>query len=173
MSGDVFAKINLVAIVAEHFRSLRDVTTKKVLPTDIGLFYVVPVLPLFGMLYYSVKLTDSTISVLATALSILAGLLFNLLVLLHTLSIPSTEDPNYAKLLTRFINELHANIAYSIVVSLLTLVPLVWASYYGPDDLRRTTLGDVSVYLSGHFALTMGMVLKRMDTMLKQRMSTP
>lgn len=169
MIATLLDKINIVDIVAEHVATLRDVSTGRRNLYDYALFYAIPIAPVLGMTIYSVRLTDSTIAVLATALSILAGLLFNLLVLLHTL--PITErGAQFDGLVKRLLRELHANIAYSIVVSLITLLPLVIASYYGPDDWRRTLMGLVAIYLSVHFSFTMGMVLKRMDTMLQGRL---
>jgi hypothetical protein len=170
MTLDVFlSKINVWDIIIEHFKSLRDASTAKTSVPDILLFYASPIAPVVVMAAYGVKLTDSTISVLATALSILAGLLFNLLVLLHSLQIPP-RDADYDRMMKRFMSELHANVAYAIVVSLVALIPLVIGSYYGPDDWRRTSCGILAVYLTVHFALTMAMVLKRMDTMLQERM---
>jgi hypothetical protein len=165
----IVSKINVYDIIVEHVHSLRDASTSKTSTADLFVFYAVPAIAVAAMAIYRVKLTDSTITVLATALSILAGLLFNLLILLHSMQVPP-RDADFDRLMKRFTSELHANIAYAIVVSLVTLVPLVVASYYGPNDLRRTVCGMVAVYLTVHFALTMAMVLKRMDAMLQQRM---
>jgi hypothetical protein len=49
-------------------------------------------------------------------------LLFNLLVLLHTIPMPSFGEPLDSKV-SKFMRQLHANVAYSIIVSLLTLFP--------------------------------------------------
>jgi hypothetical protein len=171
MTVDVLlSKINVWDIIAEHFKSLRDASSDKASTPDVLLFYAAPVVPVVVLAAYGVRLTDSTISVLATALSILAGLLFNLLILLHSLHI-EPRDADYDKLMSRFRGELHANIAYAIVVSLVALIPLVIGSYYGPLDWRRTGCGVLAIYLTIHFVLTMAMVLKRMDAMLQERMS--
>lgn len=168
MSG-VLNKINVWDIIVEHFKSLRDADSGKASKTDVALFFAGPIAPLVVIVAFGMRLSDSTISVLATALSILAGLLFNLLVLLHSLE-TAPRDPAFNKLMKRFAKELHANIAYAIVVSLIALIPLVIASYFDLKDWRRTAFGVVAVYLAVHFTLTMAMVLKRMDAMLHERM---
>lgn len=168
MIATLLDKINVWDIITGHLRTLRDASEAKASWYDYALFYVGPILPVVVMATYGVRLTDTTISVLATSLSILAGLLFNLLVLLHTLQPPQRGEPHDG-IVKKLVQELHVNIAYSIVVSLLTILPLIVASYYGQHDMRRTALGQLAIYLCIHFGLTMGMVLKRMNAMLQDR----
>ena len=170
MSTTFLGKINLADILHEHFATLIDTNTDKSSLTDRLLFFVGPAIPVAVMVVYSVKLTEGTISVLGTALSILAGLLFNLLVLLHTLTMPHRGQP-FDRSVALLQRQLHANVAYAILVALIALVPLVVASYFGPLDLRRSVTGYIAIYLAIHFALTMGMILKRMDTLLQERVS--
>src|SRR6478609_8928875 len=104
----LLTKLNLRAIVEEHFSTLVD-TRKKTLPGDYLVFFVGPALPVAVMAGYAVRLTDGTIGVLSTALSILAGLLFNLLVLLHTLNMPRRGEP-FDAAVERLQRQLHANV---------------------------------------------------------------
>lgn len=109
-------KINVRHIVSEHVETLREYGSNRRNWPDFLVFYALPIIALILMLAYGIQLTDSTIDVLATALSVLAGLLFNLLVLLHTLTFPPHGEPYDGKV-KRLHSELHANIAYSILVS--------------------------------------------------------
>ena len=115
MISMLLQKIDVRDIVVGHLKTLRDASTSKASAYDYVLFYVVPIVPALALVYFGVKLTDGTIAVLATALSILAGLLFNLLVLLHTLTWEKRGDP-FDREVDELMAQLHVNIAYAIVV---------------------------------------------------------
>ena len=168
-SADFFRKINMVDIFSQHLDTLRDVSARSRSASDVVLFYVSPLVPLVGLVFYEVKFADATITALATSLSIMAGLLFNLLVLLHSLGWPKFEDPIGANV-AQLRRELHANICYAIVIALVAMVPIVIGSYYGYQDWRRTISGDVTAYLAIHFVLTMGLILKRIEALLTHRL---
>lgn len=168
MIGTLLAKVDVRDIWTDHVATLRDASTGKRSWWDHGLFFVVPAVAIAFVAYVGVPFTDTTIGVMATALSVMAGLLFNLLVLLHTLQPPAKGEPFDSRVRT-LRDELHANIAYAIMVSLITLLPIMFASYHGASDPRRTIAGYLVAYLALHFVLTMGMVLKRMNAMLQLR----
>lgn len=158
-------KINVVDIWRDHLRTFVDAGNDQRRASDYLLFYALPAVPVVALAYFGVNISIETTDVLATSLSVLAGLLFNLIVLLHSLDLKKWEAPRGAAVKQLFW-ELHSNIAYAIMVALVTLVPLVAATYFQAGLVRRA-LGYVVAYLGLHFILTMGMVLKRTDTMLQ------
>lgn len=164
-------KINLFDIFVGHWNTLIDDETHSRVP-DVVVFYVVPTAITLGLTYYDIFMRGDAISVVTNALSILAGLLFNLLVLLQTLSASSRSPRNVR--VRAFTQEVYDNIAYAIVISLVALVPVTIASNYDDDQrLGFRVASAVAMGLVIHFGLTMVMVLKRMYKLLQQELAAP
>ena len=160
----MLAKIDIRDIVRDHLATLVDYRTQKSSGLDYVLFFVVPAVAAAGLMYVKVGLTDTAVNVLITALSIFAGLLFNLLVLIASL-VDKRSAPTGESDARQVMKSIYANIAYSLLVSLLTLLPLgVFATLN--DALAKKIAMAVSYYFIGHFALTLLMVLKRMHVLL-------
>ena len=165
----MLSRINVIDIVREHFRTLKDDRDGSSW-RDALLFAGGPAIGVILEIVYSVQLSDTVLTVLATALSIIAGLLFNLLVLLHTLPWDRRVEEPWKSQFRKALEEIHLNLAYAIVVSLVALVPLAVASNYPLNSLGRLGWGWVTSYLSIHFVLSMLMVLKRMCIGLQKNM---
>lgn len=159
-------KIDPTPICAQHWATLVDDNTGATRPRDVVLFYGVPAVLAVALAWYGVRLSDSALGILTNALALLAGLLFNLLVLLHGLVWPPKDHP-MQQTAQRLGSHVYANIAYSILISLVALLPLAVASNYERGQSGRSVAGLIAVALVSHFGLTMFMVLKRMTTMLR------
>jgi hypothetical protein len=161
------AKINLIPIVKAHLDTLVDasVASNKIFKFDLVTFYAAPLV--FGSIigYFFVP-SETLISVLITSLSVFAALLFNLLMLV--LGVIEKRKGNKNFILVQ--RETYANIAYSILVSLvavgLLIVPyFVTATENDYVILRKVFWGAV-FFLLLNFGLTMAMILKRMHAIL-------
>jgi hypothetical protein len=128
------------------------------------LFFFIPATIALGFVPLNVRVSDDALNILTNALAILAGLLFNLLVVLQGVRWP--EDHPLKRTALRLATESYNNIAHAIVVSLVTLVFLVTGANYPFESTGRLVLGTVASFLVLHFGLTMFMVLKRMHAML-------
>jgi hypothetical protein len=168
----ILEKINVADIVGEHFASLRQEGSPRTSWDDVALFYGLPAAIVAGFIIAGTQLSSGTIGVLTTALSVIAGLLFNLLVLLHSMKWTETREP-FAGQLKRFLNQLHANIAYAIVIALLTIAPLVIGSNFEGNSPGGLICAYLAIYMAVHFGLTMLMVLKRMHIALQYRLNEP
>src|ERR1043166_3204386 len=160
----ILSKVDVRAIWGNHLATLRDERTGKTSVSDILLFFGTPATVALALFLIDVRVSTDALNVLTNALAILAGLLFNLLVVLQSVRWP--PDHPLKKTALQLATESYNNIAYAIVVSLLTLVFLVPAANYPPASTGRLVLGTVAAFLVMHFALTMFMVLKRMHAML-------
>lgn len=161
-------KINVWEILVGHWSTLKDDTDDSY-TWDVVLFYGVPAAIAGACAYTGILLTSGAIDVLTNALAIMAGLLFNLLVVLQGLS--AANRPRNERVRT-FTREVYNNIAYAIVASLVALVPLAVAADYGDSQYFGFRLaGWIAMALVIHFALTLFMVLKRMHSMLKLEFS--
>ncbi|CAB4177481.1 hypothetical protein UFOVP998_61 [uncultured Caudovirales phage] len=156
-------KINVKAIVLGHLETLKDAETGS-RANDVTLFYLMPLAASGTCAALGITLTANAIDVLTNALAIMAGLLFNLLVVLQGLSASPARPRN--ERVRAFTKEVYNNIAYAIIASLSALVPLVIAA--GSESPQRSFViaSAVAIALVVHFALTMFMVLKRMHAML-------
>ena len=160
----MFNKIDVRDIVRDHFRTLTNYGTGRSALADYVLFLLIPALSAGAAAWTKVTLSDTALTVLVTAIAVLGGLLFNLLVLVHTVarrfksSVGERDD-------MRFVSEIYSNVSYSILVSLLALVPLTLI----PISLAgviRVALNAVAILLSLHLLLTLLMLLKRLHALL-------
>lgn len=161
------SKVNVGLIVKDHWRTLYDVPAGRSRPStgDILTFYFVPAVA-GALLYWSgVRLPDETVAVLVTAYAVLAGLLFNLLVLTHRIArdvLSSNVPDDYRRLL----REVYTNISYAVLIAFLTLLLLIAIAVVA--DRYRAPLEGFGFFALGHFLLTMLMVVKRAHVVLRK-----
>jgi hypothetical protein len=168
-------KIDVTRIVRAQIDTLRDNSTQEYSRMDLLLFYGLPLLLSGISPYYGWKFSADVLNALLTAFSIFAGLLLNLLILVYTFS-SQTEHPNaLAKTRTALIKELHDNIAYSILVSIVLVVMTMTAVAYlkmheTPPTINFTRwwLTSPIIFLTLNFVLTLLMIVKRIYIMLNQ-----
>ena len=163
-------KINVAGIVAAHVGTLRNYRTSKVQPSDVFAFLLAPALVSLILLIADVDIPRESIDTLITAMSVFGALLFNLLILIYDLSVRESEKPPAGtRLRTAFLKEVHANIAFAVLVSLLTIIVLVLPILSKARWLLTVTSFIASYFLIV-FAITMLMVLKRVHVLLSKEL---
>jgi FtsH-binding integral membrane protein len=170
----LFSKIDVRIVVRDHLGTLRQgVSGGAPERRDLLLFFGIPAVPLVVLPILGIWLTNSSIGTLETAISVFAALLFNLLVLIYevgrreqSVEERSSGDQSKAEVRREFLQQVHYNVAFAILVSLVLIVVLL------PGVLveSKASLVFSSVcfyYLGTVFLLTLLMVLKRMHILLK------
>lgn len=184
----IFTKISVSPILEAHIQTLRNNQTKKISYWDIFLFFLFPPLASSFLVYVGFELNDSMAGVLTTAFSIFSALLFNLLLLVYDITCKENietkskleedefsnigEKQNQLRLL--LLKETFANISYSILVAILTVILLLFYflkidenNIFEFDFKSIETFLDISIYsLAIQFILTILMILKRVHTLL-------
>lgn len=159
MKTQILTKINIGKIITRHLKTLRNDNTGKVGRDDVFTFLILPILGASGLSYFHIELNDSATNIIITTLSILVGLLFNVIVIIFDI----IKRDNSKKLKNKLLNELLTNISYSIVLSILiisiTLLTFIDNSYL---KLGATWF---AYFLIGNYFLTVLMILKRMYIM--------
>lgn len=172
----MFSRIDIRKIVNAHFATLRNINAKGISFTDIFLFIIIPFGISLLLIYFNISI-KSQVSNLVTALSILAGFLFNLLAVIHTSlgkiksKIRKKEEQKKS---TKFIfaNEIHSNISYNIIIALFLIIFLVM---YGFDIKINSEICNcyfdkffnfICLFLLIHFILTLFMILNRIYILL-------
>jgi hypothetical protein len=172
-------KINLFRIVVGHFDTLRDYSTGKRSWGDVALFFGLPLVVAFSGWFYGWGLYVDALNALIAAFAIFAGLLLNLLLLIYTFSTSSTFPNALAKTKTRFVKELHDNIAFSVLTSILIVIAAMVgvAQLRMKDPLNQLHTGPiltfVVIYLTANFVLTLLMILKRIHVLLSTEIEQP
>lgn len=155
-------KINILTIIYNHYNTLICYNTKKPMIGDYLLFIGIPLLFSTVSFYFNVKIDASSGAVITTAVTILAGLLLNLLVLLYNVAC-NRRIPYIKKEDTiRFFLEINSNISYSIFISLTSLIPLIYLSIFQDKNLYITKIiSSITIFIIIHLLLTLIMILKR------------
>jgi hypothetical protein len=167
----VLDKIDIRDILKDHFSTMISYGTGKRSLADYILFFLAPA-ALTGFIVWScVILSDTAVNVLITAVSILAGLLFNVLVLIHTLA-DRFAPPTGKEDGRRFLREIYSNIAYAILICLLSLLPLVVLVVFQQATVRELA-NAVAIFLMLHLMLTLVMILKRLHALLSYDLGRP
>jgi hypothetical protein len=173
-------KIDITQIVAAQVRTMRDNSTQRYSVADILLFYGFPALLSVVGSYFGWKFNSDVLNALLTAFSIFAGLLLNLLILVYTFSTDTQHPTALARNRSTVIRELHANVAYSILVSIVLVVVTMIAVAYlkmheGPQAAAFTGrwVTGLIIFLTLNFVLTLLMILKRIYVMLNQTIDRP
>jgi FtsH-binding integral membrane protein len=173
-------KIDVTRIVSAQIHTMRDNTTQKYSIGDLLLFCGFPLLVSGIGPYYGWKFNADVLNALLTAFSIFAGLLLNLLILVYTFSSQTEHPTALAKIRTALIKELHDNIAYSILVSIvIVVVTMTSVAYLKMHDTPQVVsftnrwLTGIIIFLTLNFVLTLLMILKRIYIMLNQTIGKP
>src|ERR1700753_2062622 len=106
-------KISVVKIGRDPIDTLRDDNTKRRSLADALLFFVLPAAVAIALLWRGVRLNTNLSSILATALSIFAALLFNLLLLVYALLKKEETTPaKNSATRKRVLDEVAKNISF-------------------------------------------------------------
>ena len=168
----MFNKVDVRSIVKGHLGTLVHAETKRVLPEDIILFFGVPAVLAVGAVLRDGTISTSLAAVLATVHAIISGLMFNLLVVIYDVHDRAKKTGGDAARNTRMLllNETYRNVSFLILTSIAALVLLAVAVFVGQGVFGRIVSGLV-YFLSGVFALTLLMVLKRTHALLSEDFS--
>ncbi|MGN2361363.1 hypothetical protein [Streptomyces luridiscabiei] len=152
--------IDLVPIVKDHFNTLRSHSTNKIMWTEVVFFYGTPLL--VGSLGVILSWKVAGVGNILAAFAILAGLLFNLLVLLFDVAAKAAQaggltDQNVRLKLAR---QLQSNVTYALLIALTSAGILGVASGMGMEQVNRWLSGILLVFLA-HFTLTLLMIMRR------------
>jgi hypothetical protein len=175
----MFKRIDLIKIIKDHLRTLRDISSNKnTIPfTDYFLFFIFPSLLSLFMSYNNVNLYDH-LSYFITAIAILCGFLFNLLGVVYGLmdkfradvsDSVDTQAPEI-KLKKIFLNQIHINISFNILISIMALILLLGYSYVPKESCSywfKILLAFIYFILILFF-LTLLMVLNRIYILMKK-----
>jgi hypothetical protein len=148
--------IDVVPIVKDHFSNLRSQRTGKYMWDAVAVFYGVP-LALGGLGILLEWRVDGVGNILA-AFALLAGLLFNLLVLLFDVAVKAKSSSTELKL--ELAKQIQSTVTYALLISLFTVVVLGVESGMGVERIDRWVSGVV-IALLAHFVLTLMMILRR------------
>lgn len=163
------SKIDVRDLVRDHMATLVDRRTGKSSKLDLAVFFVLPLAVASVLALRDWTLSHEASSILITALSIFAGLLFNLLVLVHGLI--RREDPLRQADERVLVKQIYANISYATLVSLSALLPLVGQALWDSGGWPGRVLSFIGYFLIGNFLLTLYMILKRVHTLLGNEFS--
>lgn len=168
-------KISFWEIVKDHIRTLYDYGSERSKPspalskTDTAVFFGAPALLTGVLVWRRVYIPEGQLGTLITAMSVFGALLFNLLILLYDVAgrAPSALSDQALKRRSELLHDIYANVAFSVLVTILAIVALVIAAVSPKDRVLQPT-SAVVYYLLGIFALTLLMVLKRMHVLLRR-----
>lgn len=168
----MLTKINVLKLVKRHLQTLRDADAKRVSALDIFLFYVVPLFAAFSMTVWPFDVELRSVDTLLTVATVLFGFLTTVyLFVVERMSIDSVRKPEQARLL----RETQANVGYASLLLLALMCVLFAQSTFvdSPSGSTTAILHDgqdtnpviewLVYYLTIHFALTMLMIIKRVD----------
>jgi|SRR5579863_3080260 len=173
-------KIDVTRIIVAQIHTMKDNSTQRYSVIDLIVFYGLPVLLGAAAAYYGWKFNSDVLNALLAAFSIFAGLLLNLLILVYTFSSQAEHPPALARIRMTLIKELHDNIAYSILVSIvIVVVTMITVAYLKmhekPPEAAFTGrwVTGIVIFLTMNFVLTLLMILKRIYIMLNQTIDKP
>lgn len=163
------SKINVGRIVVDHIFTLRNEKADSISKSDIILMFALPAAIGVAFEWMDLIINRDDVGILVSIFAILAGLLFNVLVLMYSISksildIPISQKEDRERLLSQAF----ANVSYAVLISLIvvcllgvTLIVPNWVSSY---------INIVIVFLAVNFVLTVLMILKRLYVLFGVRL---
>jgi len=168
------SKINVTDILSDHYATLRNESTAKISILDLFVFLGAPFSLGIILFIKRFEISDAAVTTIITAMSIFAGLLINVLVLIYTVSqgvdqLTATRGKEDVEAEKRFLREIFANISYAVLISIVSVIALVMVDW--ADAFAKRLLSAVIAVLVAHFVLTLMMAIKRIHILLTGRFS--
>ncbi|CAM2973784.1 hypothetical protein SAMN02745938_1263 [Flavobacterium psychrophilum DSM 3660] len=176
-------RINIYRIVKDHLKTLRSLNQSYnfINIGDFLLFFIFPSiisLTLTLLNYNFIKQLDNLIA----SISILGGFLFNLLAIIYSqieniktdVEKLGNNDKNKIEreIKNKFINEIHSNISFAIVLSLFLILSLLSITIEIPEFKYKTLVENIFIFINYFlmqlFTLTLLMIINRIYILFKK-----
>lgn len=181
----MFEKINPSRIIIAHLGTLRHAGKKQISKSDVFLFFGLTLAMALTLFYFGFQLSAAAVGVLVTALSVFAGLLLNVLLLIYDIMSKSPtahERANNSKtqkeeqmdsLKATILLETYHNISFAIFLAVATLSFLVFTVFI-PErwDSIKEFASILVFWLVLVFLTTLLMILKRVHGLLSKEMAS-
>ena len=167
------SKADVSPIVKGHLDTLVDARTGRASVLERLFFFASPLCLSIGLLYFHFGFRLDAVNGFLNAFAIFTGLLLNLLVLVFSLSASGDKSaPSFRKII---IKQVFTNVCYCILLSIgVVATSLIDLGYLRPQKIEST--GPISTFvlsgLTGHFLLTLLMVMKRMYKLISSEFET-
>ncbi len=168
-------RINILKIIRDHFGTLKSLNQKSnwINGKDFLLFLIFPII-VASILTYKGYNFKSELGNLITTISIFGGFLFNLLAIIYSQIDNMRKDAESEKddLKKKFVKEIHINISFCIVLSILIVLTLLLTTIDISDFefnwlINKIIIG-MNYFLIILFLLTLLMILNRIYILLKK-----
>lgn len=157
------SKINVKHIVTDHLDTLVVYGTQRASKWDYFTFYVMPLAATAVLIWQDFRLDSTEATILITALSIFAALLFNLLLLTHGI-VSDSEAERHARR-GELLEQIYTHISYSILVAVVAIVFLLLEVVW-PNRTVNLVSSAAVYFLVINFLATLLLILKRIHEML-------
>jgi len=171
----MLSRINILKIIKDHLGTMRSLnqSSNRIYWKDFLLFFVFPIIVSTLLVWKGYSFKEQLGNLIA-AISIFGGFLFNLLAIIYSQmeNIKKDAETEDDKVKKRFINEIHINISFCIVLSicivltlLLTTIDILEFKYL---DVLNKIINGLNYFLMILFLLTLTMILNRVYILLKK-----
>ncbi len=162
------SKFSALALVHDHYDTLRNYQTGRPSPADYIVYVGTPTLA--AAVSWSLNGRARNIPDVLTAVAILTGLIFSVFVLIFDLTARAADTlgAESRKLVNRLVDELRANVSYTVLVGIVLTVVLGGIAMFVDTDRPLSRIVTVMVVFGGvHLLLSIFMVLKRVRSMFR------
>ena len=166
----MISKINILKIIVDHFETHKNYTNGKTNISELILFYVLPIAVALYLVLTGIYFKESIVDILITSFSIFTALLFNLLLLVFDIIRRNSdnngnEDQRKVKLKNTLLKQVYSNISYSILISIISLLLLLFLQVVSNEVVCKI-INFVVFFMALNFILTLLQILKRIHILL-------
>ncbi|MEM5567003.1 hypothetical protein WNY78_17920 [Psychroserpens sp. AS72] len=168
-------RINIIKIIKDHLGTLRSLNqgSDRIYWKDFLLFFIFPIILSILVVCKGYSFKEQLGNLIA-AISIFGGFLFNLLAIIYSQmeNIKLDAETEDDKVKTRFINEIHINISFCIVLSIIIVLSLLLTTIDFPEfeylEILKKAINVLNYFLMILFLLTLTMILNRVYILMKK-----
>lgn len=143
----MFDKFNIFGIIGDHFKTLIRADTNSICFGDYFVLFCVPLILAFGSVNAGFAISHEVSNTLITALSILIGLLLNLLVVIYDLlNRDKPEGRGEIRLKNLVLSQTFTNISFCIVISLVAITLMIFPILINFEKLLELLHLHYSIY---------------------------
>ncbi|MCX7006428.1 MAG: hypothetical protein NTY53_04130 [Kiritimatiellaeota bacterium] len=179
-------KINVLPIICDHFKTLKDAAGTQFLRSDIAVFFVIPLGLAAITVVFSVitghipseKVYETATLCISVIIPLMLGVLFSMYSIVQRLSstqdhpIPAAQKAKNQEAI-QLLQQLHYNIMYIVLVSGFSLLFLGLGLINCIPKALRLINEFAVVFIGGNLAFTLMMVIKRISRLVQYDLSKP
>lgn len=165
-------RVGFGALIVAHLKTLRSYRTRRYRVRDLAFFFVLPAAVATAIVIFDISILPIT-DMIVIVVSIFAGLLFSLLILVYESALRQREPGVRETIRRDLLEQAYANTAFAILIAVPTVLTTLLPRLSKPGSWPEMIYSAIAVFLFGVFLLTLLLIIRRVGALMRSDVEAP